>query len=133
MDKLPLLVFGVAVLVIPILLLFWSTSTERGRKAYERKIRESEAWPKMGGLVPLKPPRSALARWAYAHPWLAAALVAVAESTTYYALGRLVFNNGHGEAIASALYFALEGFVILGLLFREHWKHYGRSTREAAK
>ncbi len=51
-----MLVFGLAVFLLPLLLLFWSTSTASGRKAYERKLRTSE---KEAGPAP--PSRTAVA------------------------------------------------------------------------
>lgn len=119
------LVLGLLVFLIPAALLAWSVLTTRGRKAYERNIEEAEKWPRLGGVIPLRPPQSALTRWAYSHPWTAAAVVGVAELAIVYFASRVAIERGHAGAIADALWVGVEGFVILGLIFRGFSKHYG--------
>ena len=90
MDNLPLFVFGLALLVLPILLLFWRTSTRSGRKAYERKLRKSEK-----EVQPAKPSRKALSIFVAAYSVLLglslitenAAIDLVATAFSFFAIG----------------------------------------------
>ena len=128
MKNVGALILGLLVFLIPAALLAWSTLTERGRKTYERSVAESEMWPKMGGLIPLRPPQTAATRLAYSHPWSAGALVGIVEAGIVYMVSRFALDRGQSDAIADGLWFGVEGFVILGLIFRAFSKQYGTRT-----
>ncbi len=50
------LVFGLLVFLVPAALFTWSVLTKKGRETYARGVRESENWPRWGG-IPLKSPK----------------------------------------------------------------------------
>jgi hypothetical protein len=121
MENVGVLLGGLAILIIPAIAFGISTLTEGGREAYARRIEEGKDLPVAWGFLPLAPPTGPFTRWAYTNPWPAAAVFALIEFAVAFFLFIVLLD---AVGVLRLLYYALEGFLLWGFIFREHGKHY---------
>jgi len=92
--------FGLFMFGLPVAALAWLVYSRRGQLSWERQAEEAQR--EFEGR-PAPPPRSALGRWAVAHPWMAVIGAGLPMASAYFALTVL----GAGRSVGRALPFAL--------------------------